>query len=183
MVSNRTDRTFIYAYTTSTWIYAFEKGQRAFCSIFTNGMFRQRLPKELVQAIKEGDLPAVQYYLDDGVSPNIRHVEDAQRKPLLSYAALHGHIHIMKLLIERGAIVDTMDRNRRTPLSWAAEFCQLEAAKLLVDYGADINSEDEELSTPLAWLIYAVQEGDTMYEMQSYLESQGAKETLRCVCE
>jgi ankyrin repeat protein len=143
-------------------------------------MFQRQVPEGLIEAIKKDDLPVVQEYLDNGVNPNVQHLNDEQyqKRPLLSYAALHGHTQIMKLLLERGADVDRRDLNRRTPLSWAAEYCQFKAAKLLIDHGAKINAEDNEWGTPLSWLIYAGPKGDTMHQLHDYLLSQGAKESL-----
>ncbi|KAF3404892.1 Ankyrin repeat domain-containing protein 23 [Talaromyces pinophilus] len=143
-------------------------------------MFQRNAPEDLIKAIKKGDLPVVQGYLDNGVHPNARHLNDEQyqRRPLLSYAALHGHTQMMELLIKHGADVDKRDLNGRTPLSWATEYCQFKAAKLLIDHGAKINAEDDEWGTPLSWLIDAGSKGDMAHQLRHYLISQGAKENL-----
>jgi ankyrin repeat protein len=147
-------------------------------------MFRRQVPDDLIEAIKKENLRVVQEHLDNGVNPNARHLNDEQyqRRPILSYATLHGHTQIMELLIKRGAEVERKDLTGRTPLSWAAEYCQFKAAKLLIDYGAKINAEDDEWGTPLSWLVYAGPEGDMVHQLRSYLISQGAKENLDHTC-
>lgn len=76
-------------------------------------MFQRNAPKDLIKAIKKGDLPVVQSHLDNGVHPNARDLNDEQyqRRPLLSYAALHSHTQMMELLIKYGADVDKRDLN------------------------------------------------------------------------
>lgn len=132
----------------------------------------------LIEAIERGHFHEVRNILDYGIDPNFRYQKDLpNRKSPLIYAALHGRIEIIKLLIERGAKVDRPDLNGRTPLSWAAEHCQLKAAELLLSCGAEVNAEDDEWTTPLSWLLYA-DERNVRHELHDYLVSRGAKKTL-----
>jgi ankyrin repeat protein len=143
-------------------------------------MIRRKIPEDWVTAVQDDNLAVVRHYLNNGFDPNNLHLNDKefQGRPLLAYAALHGHIKTMKLLIEYGAKVDRKDLHGRTPLSWAAEFCELEAIKFLIEHGADINAEDENLGTPLAWFINTGEKEDMRHAVHDYLLSQGAEEEL-----
>lgn len=55
----------------------------------------------------------------------------------LHYAATHGHIAIMQLLLDNHAYVDAESPNKTTPLMMAASYGTVEAVKLLLDAGAD----------------------------------------------
>ena len=57
----------------------------------------------------------------------------------------------MKLLVEKGADLESKDRYSRTPLSWAAIYGHEAVVKLLVEKGADIESKDRFNRTPLSW--------------------------------
>jgi ankyrin repeat protein len=54
----------------------------------------------------------------------------------LHYAATHGHVEIMRLLLEHHAFVDAEAPNLMTPLMLAARAGQTEAVRLLLDHGA-----------------------------------------------
>ena len=70
---------------------------------------------------------------------------------LLSWAARTGNEAVVKVLVEKGAAVDSADQSGRTPLSWAAENGQEAVAKVLVEKGAAVDSADEDGRTPLSW--------------------------------
>jgi ankyrin repeat protein len=55
----------------------------------------------------------------------------------LHYAATHGHIAVMQLLLDNDAYIDTESPNKTTPLMMAASYGTVEAVKLLLDAGAD----------------------------------------------
>nr|WP_315242685.1 ankyrin repeat domain-containing protein [uncultured Albidiferax sp.] len=55
----------------------------------------------------------------------------------LHYAATHGHLDVMRLLLENHAYIDAASPNGSTPLMMAAQYGTDEAVKLLLDEGAD----------------------------------------------
>jgi ankyrin repeat protein len=55
----------------------------------------------------------------------------------LHYAATHGHIEIMNLLLENHAYIDASSPNGSTPLMMAALYGTASAVKLLLEAGAD----------------------------------------------
>jgi ankyrin repeat protein len=69
----------------------------------------------------------------------------------LSWAAERGHVDTVKLLLERGAEVDSKDNDGRTPLSWAARRPEA-VVKLLLERGAELDSKDNYGRTPLSWV-------------------------------
>ena len=75
----------------------------------------------------------------------------------LSYAAGNGHEAVVKLLLEKGAALETKDNNSRTPLSCAAEKGHEAVVKLLLEKGAELETIDKSYSrTPLS---YAAEKG------------------------
>jgi hypothetical protein len=69
----------------------------------------------------------------------------------LSWASKSGHEAFVKLLLKKGAIVDSVDNNRGTPLSWAAVNGHEAVVKLLLENGAIVDSVDNNRGTPLLW--------------------------------
>lgn len=55
----------------------------------------------------------------------------------LHYAATHGHLEVMKLLLENHAYIDAGSPNGTTPLMMAAHYGTPSAVKLLLESGAD----------------------------------------------
>lgn len=55
----------------------------------------------------------------------------------------------IKVLLDRGSDINTVDESESTPLHLAAEEDKLNIVQLLLDHGADINATDEFKSTPL----------------------------------
>ena len=61
----------------------------------------------------------------------------------LHTAAYHGHLAICRLLLDKGAQLETKDRNDSTPLHYASYNGQVEIVRLLCDRGADVEACDD----------------------------------------
>ena len=69
---------------------------------------------------------------------------------LLSWAAEKGHETVVRLLIEKGAVVDSVaTKYGRTPLSRAAANEHEAVVKLLLERGAAVDSVEKSGKTPL----------------------------------
>ena len=111
--------------------------------------------EELSAAARKGDAATVKRLLDEGVDPNTKYRYGVT--PLF-YACDHGHLDVVKVLLDHGAEVNVKDTfYGMTPLILALGPAQkktpahTEIAKLLIAKGAQ--GKDQALST-------AVSEGD-----------------------
>lgn len=71
----------------------------------------------------------------------------------LFFAVQYPQTDSLRLLIDKGALIDQKDHEGRTPLSLAAELGHLDHVKILVEFNADINSADGMGWTPLFWAV------------------------------
>jgi ankyrin repeat protein len=105
------------------------------------------------------------------------------------YTALHlaarkGHTDVMRLLLVKGANVDSGDTWLLTPLDHAAGIGNIAAVKLLLDNKANVNAGwkvDSGLATPLSWAILNTNRNSKV--VMHLLLDRGAKidNTLLCL--
>lgn len=57
--------------------------------------------KEMLTAAEKGDVALVRYHLRQGIDPNYQHPE--LLTTALIESAMHGHLEVVKLLLENGA--------------------------------------------------------------------------------
>jgi hypothetical protein len=106
----------------------------------------------LLKAARMGDAGKVKLLLDGGADVDY-HSKDKQGtgRTALSEAAIHGHLEVVRLLLDHRAAIEWKDRAvGYTPLGWAA--CQgfEDIVRMLLVAGADPNAaSDELLHTPL----------------------------------
>lgn len=92
-------------------------------------------------AITDGRADIVQLFLDRGVNPNTRYYSCGRVCPF-EFALLAENEQIIKLMLERGANVDTVDTCKRPVFMRAALNGKKVAARLLLDHGADPDRKD-----------------------------------------
>ncbi len=120
--------------------------------------------KQLIISSRHGDIQAVRELLNKGSDIN---TFDSFGYTALMAAAMRGHTHVMKLLLEQGAKLEMQDKGTgkesspkgktvyhsgRTVLILACMARQPESAKLLLEHGANINAQDDNGRTALMWV-------------------------------
>lgn len=90
--------------------------------------------ERLWEAARAGDIAAVNRELDAGVNVN---ATTAYQLTALSYASDHGHLEVVRLLLERGANPNVKDSfYQKTPLLGAQSGKHYEVVTLLLEQGA-----------------------------------------------
>lgn len=102
---------------------------------------------ELVEAASRGDLDDVRFLLDQDARVNARHPDSGSTA--LSAAALHGHVRVARLLLDRRASVSRPNRDGNTPLHVAAFLCRFEMVRLLLDRGASVDTPNDRRETAI----------------------------------
>ena len=116
--------------------------------------------RQLLCAVKDGDLEKVKHLIKNGGEVNYEYkYDDGRSNCLLHNASYFGKFEVAKLLIKHGAQIDSRDFEGKTPLAIAARKARLEASqghlefvKLLLENGADVNSKDNYKSDPSLYL-------------------------------
>ena len=67
------------------------------------------------------------------------------------FAARNGHEAVVKLLLEKGAELETKNTDGRTPLSYAARNGHEAVVELLLEKGAELETKDKDGETPLSY--------------------------------
>ncbi|MEL7238863.1 MAG: ankyrin repeat domain-containing protein, partial [Planctomycetota bacterium] len=104
-------------------------------------------------AAKAGSLELVRFWLDEGI--DVHSNPPDYRKTDGLHTPLHGAIDVasMKLLIERGADLNSWNRWNGTPLHGAVVTGSYDKVRFLLEAGADPTIEDYDGMTPLALAI------------------------------
>jgi hypothetical protein len=84
----------------------------------------------------------------DGV--NLNSTDNTYRRSALPWAAENGHEAVVKLLLEKGAELETKDMHGWTPLSQATRNGHEAVVKLLLEKGAELETKDMHGWTPLS---------------------------------
>jgi ankyrin repeat protein len=99
-------------------------------------LFEEMQNEELIQAVKDEDLPSVRNLLRRGANVDFKGEYD---RTSLHWACWNGHVEMVKELVSAGADIDAKDDEGWTPLHIASHD-NLEICKSLVSAGADLHA-------------------------------------------
>lgn len=116
------------------------------------------MSQDLFDAVLRGDVARIEKALDEGADPNAVDAEQPGWRPL--HTAIEAideegaPFAVLRLLLDRGAVVDGWDRKKdATPLLMAVFRSQPDSVRLLLARGADPDVVGAEGDTPLLWAI------------------------------
>jgi ankyrin repeat protein len=138
-------------------------------------------PENIWAAVSQGNLKAVQEFLDSGVDVNgtfvVPGVPGSGGTPL-HIAAISDQVEIANLLVFKGAHVDAKakDKHGGTPLHWAAFFGKTKMVRMLIDCSAKLDSKDNHGFTPLDATLG--QSSKAKQEVAKILKKAGATSSL-----
>lgn len=110
-------------------------------------------PERFGNAVADGNLEAVQLFLQLGQSPNYK--DQAGNHQMLLAAQFCGNDPtenrgaILRAMLAAKGDVEAKDENGSTPLLWAAQLCDAETVKALLAAGAKVNAKAKGGATPL----------------------------------
>ena len=103
--------------------------------------------QNLAEAARSGDVNTVKR-LVRCINGSCTTDEFSRFTPLI-YAAVEGHVEVVRVLLEGGADAERANANQQTALHKAAWYGHLEVCRLLLDWGAKVNPLDKWRDTPL----------------------------------
>jgi len=109
----------------------------------------------LLEACSSGSLEEADRLLSNGVDANAATKNGTSALMLASYQ----YLPIVRLLINKGALVNSSTVEGWTPLTSAVSYCQDDIVKLLIEHGADVNAKYQKGNQSL--LMMAAERGAT----------------------
>ncbi|NXY07240.1 CSKI2 protein, partial [Pteruthius melanotis] len=153
--------------------------------------------QELIQAVKNGDIPGVQKLvakikasksklLGSAKRLNVNY-QDADGFSALHHAALGGSLDLISLLLEAQATVDIKDSNGMRPLHYAAWQGRVEPVRVLLRAAASVNTASLDGQIPLhlsaQYGHYEVSEMLLQHQSNPCLINKAKKTPLDLACE
>ncbi|NWX84101.1 CSKI2 protein, partial [Nothoprocta pentlandii] len=153
--------------------------------------------QELIQAVKNGDVPCVQKLvakikasksklLGSAKRLNVNY-QDADGFSALHHAALGGSLELLALLLEAQATVDIKDSNGMRPLHYAAWQGRVEPVRVLLRAAASVNMASQDGQIPLhlsaQYGHYEVSEMLLQHQSNPCLVNKAKKTPLDLACE
>eukprot|EP00286_Rhodomonas_abbreviata_P016914 CAMPEP_0181320574 /NCGR_PEP_ID=MMETSP1101-20121128/18201_1 /TAXON_ID=46948 /ORGANISM="Rhodomonas abbreviata, Strain Caron Lab Isolate" /LENGTH=298 /DNA_ID=CAMNT_0023428297 /DNA_START=24 /DNA_END=920 /DNA_ORIENTATION=- len=106
---------------------------------------------DLMVACVANDEEEVMKWIDDKFEIEAKDMDG--RTPLM-YAAQPGHVHLVKLLLEKGADVNVKDRDGKSVLTASAMWNNIEVMKVLIAAGAHVEDFDTNGTTALMYAAF-----------------------------
>ena len=119
------------------------------------GPAKQGDSTDIWQAARDGDLPAVRFYLNQDPSNLNKHKEEEHNITPLIIAAYSSQLNIVEYLVRKGADMEGTDSDKNTPLTVAAGWGNLSIVEYLISEGADIDIQGRHKWTPLHYAVWA----------------------------
>ena len=113
-------------------------------------IFWQAPIHKVIESKKKNKYEVLIKMLDLGSDPNIR---DSNGWTALHYACQLGDFESVKILKEKGAMIDAYSNNKRTPLHLASIQGFYEIVQFLLESGSDQDFQDELGCTPLIYIV------------------------------
>lgn len=107
----------------------------------------------LHMAAESNQVAAATFLLEHGADVNAKDPRNGGFTPLDFALSSYHYIEMVRLLIERGANVNTASTQGITPLIEAAMRNQKDAIALLLEKGADPNARDQKGASALIWAL------------------------------
>ncbi|XP_071672547.1 caskin-2 isoform X3 [Patagioenas fasciata] len=153
--------------------------------------------QELIQAVKNGDIPSVQKLVAKikaskskllGAAKRLNvNYQDADGFSALHHAALGGSLDLISLLLEAQATVDIKDSNGMRPLHYAAWQGRVEPVRVLLRAAASVNMASLDGQIPLhlsaQYGHYEVSEMLLQHQSNPCLINKAKKTPLDLACE
>jgi serine/threonine-protein phosphatase 6 regulatory ankyrin repeat subunit A/serine/threonine-protein phosphatase 6 regulatory ankyrin repeat subunit B len=105
----------------------------------------------IFQLIQGGDLKGAIDLIDSG-RVNLNSIDSSSRTALM-LSAKKGYVHVVKLLLEKGADKEKIDRAGNTALFYSIESRFTGIVRLLLDGGANYSHENNEKMKPAAFAV------------------------------
>lgn len=142
-------------------VNALARTSRRFCYLLNDTLYGKNAwsiaGPALQWAAERGDVSKASQLLEHGAHPDLLTDEevdglqalamlderyapkDFEKRPPLSTAALHGHLDVVNLLLEKGADPERHDLSTKwTPINWAIEGGHESVVQVLLDHGAKV---------------------------------------------
>jgi ankyrin repeat protein len=137
------------------------------------GISTRGFPQAIHRAVSEGDLEKVESLLNE--SPlRVNEEDDRGRTPIFT-AILSRNPEMVKLLIEKGAMVRVGDSNLRAPIHYAGFMNDTGMVGLLLENGAVIDTRAIGAATPLIHSSLS-----DRFELSRFLIEKGADINIQC---
>ena len=109
---------------------------------------------KLLKAAHNGSINDVKRLLYWNRNINVNVIDSIERKTPLIWAAMMGHIDIVRMLLAKGADVNVRDKDGSTALIWASNNGDANTVQALLNAGADVHIKDKGGNTALIWAGY-----------------------------